>query len=192
MPKGAAFDCGQCRPCLDKPQFGGPGRLKQATSAPPPSPPCIPSAYPQRPLCPPNYPLSALCAPSAPLRAPSAPLCCPLPPSAALCCPLRPLCAPAAPWLAPCRPVTLPPSPPSTRNQGCMMRDPNAKISRASPGNPNPAALALHTPLGAMPVSGSPGAPPFAFPPCRSGAPTAAGTLTLNPVPVPVPVPSPT
>ena len=37
MPKGAAFDCGQCRPCLDKPQFGGPGRLKQAPSAPPPT-----------------------------------------------------------------------------------------------------------------------------------------------------------
>ena len=56
MPKGAAFDCGQCRPCLDKPQFGGPGRLKQAPSAPPPPHP----AYPQH----------ALSAPSAPLTTP--------------------------------------------------------------------------------------------------------------------------
>ena len=62
------------------------------------------------------------------------------------------------------------------------MRDPSAKISRASPGNPksDQPGHAAAPPLGATPVSGSPAAPPYAFPPCRSGALTAARTLIFT------------
>ena len=35
-PRGDYVNCGQCRACLDKPAFGGPGKLKQACKNQPP------------------------------------------------------------------------------------------------------------------------------------------------------------